>query len=223
MIRKEPLLTFTNTRLASAAVHIAVAMVGVFRCQFVTVFAMRWLALWRSSFQVVAFIRGSAAKAATSLTIPNKKISPTKGMPLYAVCFRRVFSGKRVPSKGIYAPRNGFQMDRVNTRRLTAKMVNLQSYWNWADKPFVNNSMARTRRTLDFQSSIALGEIGSPQPTRNAFVRHVRVYRDFAKEASKKFAVNGKLVRIVNGHDLKSPFSLCLGDVRLQPCAAFSL
>jgi len=40
---------------------------------------------------------------------------------------------------------------------------------------------------------------------------------------SLTFTTRGELSRIVDGHDLKLPFSLCLGDVRLQPCAAFSL
>lgn len=127
------------------------------------------------------------------------------------------------PAQDVDSRRNVINMNRVHTSSITAKMISVMAFRNPMNKHSKGNVMSVKVGAVELKPTITLGAmLGCPEPARDTAKRHGRIDSHFTEKAGKKFSIYWNSARIVNGHDLKLPFSLCLGDVRLQPCGAFS-
>jgi hypothetical protein len=143
---------------------------------------------------------------------------------MLAMGFSSVLSRSIFTSQGVDSSRNGLYVGWINTMFDAAKMISLNFVrWNYFNKELVRNTMSVVTSTVIPKVGIAVAVSSNPQPTWRAIKSYVRVYANLFKEASEKFAVNWKSVRIVVGHRDLLKVNDGLGDVRLQPCAAFSL
>lgn len=137
-----------------------------------------------------------------------------------------VFSGRADASEAIDSMRDDFEMCWINTPSNTAQMIRMCFDGNVSiNKECMCNSVAASGSALEMKLRILRNLVytACPEPARNAFVRHVRVYLDLAKKASEKFAVYRESIRI----GLHSLFSLkldrlCMATSGVTSHVAFS-
>ena len=121
---------------------------------------------------------------------------------VYAMCFTGVLGEGVITSQRVYSTRHSLKMYRVYAGGIAAKMIRRQLWRvNDRDEGFVNESLGSNFIVPRAEPSVSAPILtGSPNPTRNAFERYVRVYLDLAEKASEKFAVYRESIRISFKH-----------------------
>ncbi len=106
-----------------------------------------------------------------------------KFMAALAMCFICI---RVIAAMVVHISCHGFQMNRVYATSPFAQMINLQSFWNWANKHFVSNTMAASLPCIpDTKLGISFFVLASsPHPTRNASKGNFRVDGNFFKQPS---------------------------------------
>jgi hypothetical protein len=115
-------------------------------------------------------------------------------------------SGKTGTALDIDFVGSRIDVGRMSTTPITAQMIALNIRREHLDEELIKKPMSRFGFLFVPYLPVAIGICcAGPLPTWNAIVKAFGTYLDFAKNASKKFSVNGKSVRMKAGHFANSP------------------
>jgi len=119
-----------------------------------------------------------------------------------AVCFLGIFRREsNAALNHVYAIRNGFQMDGIDTSVDTTEMVDNDVVRECLNKHLENK--AGGSLSLSLKPEMAVVELvgtSSPQPARRSVPVNTRVDLDFREKADEKVQVDGNAVRIIGNH-----------------------
>jgi hypothetical protein len=147
----------------------------------------------------------------------------TIGVAAWTICLSKIRRQKSIASQNVLTVGNSFQVCWINAAADSAEVVRNQRA-EFANEQAVSDVMGGTALVDIPKAGVSIFIRRSrPQPAWCSVKSYFRVYANLFKEASEKFAANGKSVRIVMGHRDLLKVNDGLGDVRLQSCAAFSL
>ena len=107
-----------------------------------------------------------------SVAFPQARVAWCKLMSTVAMCFASVFSRYRVSAKNINPYGYGFQVFRINAKRVSAQVVYGQPVRDWPYKPLIGKPMRANQFAVNPEMTIgAIHLLGSrPEPARIGLV-----------------------------------------------------
>ena len=117
--------------------------------------------------QITQMTRGHLARSATPPLEAGTKpmgVHLIERMPALAVRFSGVLGGSSVAAKNVLSDRDGFQVGRVYTGRIAAKVVKTQST-DWTDETFVGPAMSHDHPVICPEVAVSiLVDLAPPEP-----------------------------------------------------------
>jgi len=112
---------------------------------------------------VIAILTGSAA----TVPIPEPdRVGFVVRMPLWAVRLSSVLGLGTIPTTGVFAKCDDFQMVGTYTCAIPAEVIHHESYRNWAYQPEIAQTMDGDRHPLDLEYAVPfVSQSSSPFPT----------------------------------------------------------
>lgn len=140
-----------------------------------------------------------------SILYPNR-VFRRKFVTAFAKFLLGVQRGRATTAKAIHLFRNGFQMSRIDARRIAAKMVTVETLWDNFYKQLIHHTISRLRLSFISDVAISFVEARRPFPAGNIFVKTRCAYFDFREKTNKKIAINRQSTRMRLSHTVQVPF-----------------
>lgn len=152
-----------------------------------------------SAFRVLSIPR---TLSTDSVSFPYLSIFMGKLMPVYAVSFFSVNSGRASASQNINSQWHEFDMSGINADFAPAKMVARQVFRNCTHKHSASKHMGVTDDPLYLGTTVTatLDGHSRPRPAWSSVKRNFRVYANSIKEVTKKYAGGLNCARIFSDH-----------------------
>lgn len=215
-----------NSELGSVATHVKFPSLAFFRRapRLVSIEppSHRRFGFWGTAMSETAFF---APPRRTAFVDVAKSVFFRKFMSGNAVSFTSILSSKAFAAHRVDIRCHRLKMHWVHANDIAAKMVGVVTarFYN-AYKHFIGQSVCAVNYILNSNFAIAIFECAAyPKPAWSAIPRNSRNYSYVLEKVLDEFEINRVAVSIVAGHRDLLQVNDGLGDVRLQPCAAFSL
>ena len=170
-----------------------------------------------SGSNTVAF----STPAASWVVWVNDQIIACVWVSFRAVCFSATKSGRSDATQNVYPARYKFEMDRVATRAIAAKVINLPALFTvrqWVNKPSVHQAVGMDNCIVKTGSAVAARDCRRPYPARRAVELNSQINFDLGENTDQVFG--GKMV---NGKVSLRHFSLLYRLICLEPLRRVSV